>query len=350
MVESNFDIEYGQSNVFRGQHGGKINRDVGMGNFVAGSNGDIVAARSISKHGQQRIKERGLSQRDALKDKRKSGAVVSDDGKIVTVIPESWKKNAGSFQRKINQKNSRKPVRTSKVPDEKSLPIGHCVLPLDIPPSVIGIIIGKQHSNIKKMIQSCPGTYYDVESDIMTIWGLEESVKKLSNDITSMMNDIHGVRGPQIPEGKLPPGHTKTCILLADCDIPHVLGRGKENLKKIRDENPNVIINLNNKTREIYVVGETDAVNKVCQGIDVITAKSEEIRIKTRAWKERAGKESYDQKLSQYENDMKAFQSAITLADKQKEMNCEQEYSLSEGKALNEAGTGKKLQQKKKKA
>ena len=88
------------------------NRERGAGNFFVGPNGDMTASRSLSNHAQKRIKERGLSTLDALKGKPKSGAIISDDGKVITVAPEGWKKNAG-MQKKVKPKKQ----YPSKVPD-----------------------------------------------------------------------------------------------------------------------------------------------------------------------------------------------------------------------------------------
>ena len=290
-----------------------MTKEKGKGNFVSLPNGDIASARPISKHAQQRIKQRGSSTSGALKGTHNSGAIISDDGKVITVIPEPWKKNAGMIQRKNKVKSDKASVSFFKVPDEQSLPNDHCILSLSIPPSVLGLILGKQHSSIKKMTNKCPGTYYVMNDNIITVWGPETNAKRLIQDIESRLDDVDGVIGPPVPEEKLPPGQCKRRILIANYNIGHVLGKGKQNLVKLREDNPTASINFSSKTGEMYVFGEIAGVDKVCDEVALIVDTAKQMRAKENARKERVGKASHDKKTRQHEDDKHAFQMAVSL-------------------------------------
>lgn len=280
----------------------------GRGNFVVLGNGDIVSSRPISKHAQQRAKERGVSISDVLKGKPKSGAIVSDGGKVITVIPEAWKNNAGTMLQTKVKERPEKPVYHSNVPHDKLLPKGNCILSLNIASNTIGVLLGKKHSNIKKMTQGCPGTQYELVGNDMTIWGPEENVKKLMKDIEIIVNDINGFTGPPIPEEKLPCGQIKRRILVAGCNIGHVIGKGKKNLVKMRDDHPAVSINFNCKSGDMYVWGDSVEVNKVCGKIASVAETANKMRARDNAKREKMGKASYDKKISQYVKDKKTFQ------------------------------------------
>ena len=129
------------------------------GSFAStSSGGDIALKTSLSKHAQRRVKERGVSPLDALKGTKKSGAILSDDRrKVITAIPEGWQKNAGAIRRGKEEQN-----KQSRIPDEDKLPPGPIKLLLKLEPATIGHVLGKSHSNIKRMTESRQGTAYCV--------------------------------------------------------------------------------------------------------------------------------------------------------------------------------------------
>ena len=44
----------------------------------------------LTQHAKQKINELGISQTNALKGTKKSGAVIASSGAVVTVVPEAW--------------------------------------------------------------------------------------------------------------------------------------------------------------------------------------------------------------------------------------------------------------------
>ena len=333
-------FEEGESFLAGQYHAKNKNREKGVGNFVAGPNGDMTSARSLSIHARKRIKERGTSISDALKGKPKSGAIISDRGKVITVIPEAWKKNAGMQQKAKPKKH----LYSSNVPNDKTMPKGHCILSLSIPSNAIGAILGKNHANIKQMIQGCPCTQYDLDGNRLTIWGPEEQVKRLMKNIDARVNaSISGETGPPVP-----PGQVKRRIIVAKNNIGHVLGKEKQNLVKMRKDHPTGAINFNGQTGEVYVFGEASEVNKVCDEIASITLMANKMRAKKNARKERVGKASHKEKNHKYEKDLKKNQKAGTrsLKSKQKQ-NAYGEMTTAEVKIYERAALGNKKAKKK---
>lgn len=290
-------------------------RNENGGNFVTTANGDLVSSISLSKHAQQRLKERPSSRSDALEATKKAGTILSDDGsKVVTVIPESRKKNTGAIQRKNRrpQKNAvhhhHHPSKRT-VPDVKTLPKGYCLLSLNLPSNAIGIVLGKQHSNMKKMIGGCSSTKYWYEKDesTMSVWGPEDNVKRLFQDIETVVNNVNHLIGPTIPMEKMPPGCIKRCIFIAESNIGHVTGKGKQNLMKLRNDNPAAAINFNMKTGEMNIWGETTEVNNICNEVLATVQKVKEMRARDNAKREKAGEQSHDRKIRKCEKDLEAL-------------------------------------------
>ena len=64
--------------------------DGGVGNFYTTRTGDLKPSTYVTKHAQERMAQRGVSHSDAIKGKAKSGAIISPNGAVVTVIPDTW--------------------------------------------------------------------------------------------------------------------------------------------------------------------------------------------------------------------------------------------------------------------
>ena len=84
-TEEDFLRQYNgkQVKIERRENGGK-------GNFIHTRDGDLRPAVYLTHHAKQRINQRGISQTDALKGTKKSGAVITSSGAVVTVVPEAW--------------------------------------------------------------------------------------------------------------------------------------------------------------------------------------------------------------------------------------------------------------------
>jgi len=296
------DYAFEEGEAYLGKYNIKESRkkDGGRGgNFVVRSNGEIASSRPITKHAHQRIKERGCSMIAAMKGTKKSGAIISDNGKVITVIPEGWKKNAGAIQLQNNDA-SRKQLRPSRIPDEKNLPKGSCLSTLTIPSNVIAIVLGKEHSNIQSKIKQLGlGLRYEFNENTITIWGSEEyKVKRLMEYVDTCVSNSHRDTGPPIPKGQFPSGQTKRCIFVAECNIGRVLGKAKHNLKKMRaDHSPAASINFNCKNGEMNVWGETAQVNKVCDEVASIVVLAKDMRKKHASFNKKMGDKKVSQKV-----------------------------------------------------
>lgn len=256
----------------------KNRKERGYGNFVPAPNGDIIAStRSLRKPALDHIIDKEISTSNSMKAEVEAGSYESVGGEVVTVIAERSESNAGTTKRKDM---SKKPVYPSKAADMQTLPKGHGIASMSISSNAIGVILGKQHTNIKMMIQRFPGTNYHMDGNTITIWGQEQFVKSLMKDIDIRVNAFNGVDGPSVPDGKLPQGEIKRRVRIADDNVGHVLGKGKKNLLKMRNDHPKASINFNNKTGEMFVFGEEHEVNKICDAIVIAVQKAKKLRAK----------------------------------------------------------------------
>jgi hypothetical protein len=315
------------------------------GNFTDGLNGDIVVTTSLSCHARTRIKERGISIGDALKGTQKSGAVLSDNGKVITVIPDSSKKNAGTIARRNNEKPSKVPSK------DQNLPVGHCMESIDIPSDVCGLILGVKHANILKMSAKYPRTQYEMNDNKMSLWGPEDEVKALTKDIEVRLNQLMNEervrrRPPPLPEGELPPGHIKIHWIIAQRNICHVIGKDGKKLAELKKEHPAASIHINSETGQTYIFGEATDVNIVRDKIASITLMANKMRAQNNAWIESRAKSSPRTHNKKDKHTKKKQQKQQKQQQKQVQKQQEQELTATELRIFRRAKFGNKKTKK----
>lgn len=267
-----------------------------------------------TKHAKERMAQRGVSGADAIKATKKSGAILSPDGAVVTVIPDAWvgsQKKAGARAEKMAKAGTKALLSiqySGKVPEANELPEGYSLAEIKSP--YVALILGKKHMSIKNLLRKFHGTSYHVAEDSLWIWGPNDKVGGLRREIDLIENDAIRTKGPPIPEDDLPDGHVLRRIQVPHKVVGHVYGRKGGKIMKLQEDDIPASINMNEKTGLVHLWGEAAAVDKAYEAIAAVVDEAKAVEKCKAAKGLAAAEQSRDYKMKQYEKDMEAFRKA----------------------------------------
>jgi uncharacterized NAD-dependent epimerase/dehydratase family protein len=150
---NNGDDFLGQCNAKKNK-ANKKHKDKG-GNFIETATGDLTALRYLTYHAKKRLAERVVSQNDAIKGTKKSGAIMASNGAVVTVIPEAWAAANAERARREHHNKEDKSTNRRQHPDmnTQKLPSGYSRIVMTLAKSnILGIVLGKKHWDMSELI------------------------------------------------------------------------------------------------------------------------------------------------------------------------------------------------------
>ena len=233
----------------------------GKGNFIHDRDGDLRPAVYLTNHAKQRINERGISQTDALKGTKKSGAVITSSGAVVTVVPEAWA--SANIKRVESKKNHQFGASSQDVrmQDCNKFKFGGYQVGVVISDSkIIGQIIGKNHSNIMKLKQKhSDAINHQVNGNKIVLSGPQIAVDRLADEIRRLKTKLSSDSEHE-PPTNLPSGHSFKRIVVADVAKGHVIGKGGQTIRQLKEDHE-ASMSFDGNTGVMIIWGEVDAVN-----------------------------------------------------------------------------------------
>lgn len=332
------------------------------GNFVATRTGDLVPTRYLTQHAKQRMAQRGVSQRDAIRGTKKSGAIIAPtSGAVVTVIPEAWaaadkdrkkKKKADMRDDKEGKKVSRPPA-----PSADALPDGYARADITLAQkNTMGLVLGKKHSNIQRLIAKHPSPEhirYQVDGDRnILLWGPEISVDRLVGEIgvleKAATETANAMFGPPVPD-EMPEGNAHRRIVVPDVGIGHVKGKKGRNISKLRTDHTAALINFDGKTGVMHVWGRPDEVDDICGAVAKITEGAKNAKKRDIAKRVKAAKASNDRRAKDFEADNNVFRKPDYDSSCEKSANKKEKGSSSPNIQKEKGGSSNSSKPSKKK-